>query len=294
MKSTNDEDNWKKAADKELDKRDIELGFQKGAQRGASGWNGSEDNYLELDELPQIELNRIEDINSTEEALKQLERIVQNKLHGPKSASSDSLIDQHTIRNFKKIIPRDDRELEELKAKVQRRNECNDKKMERNLDRKENTALKTRNGSVMKVISRHTKRLNRKSEQEKPKKSRQRNMNRRNRTLPISDYQVDQEYGNAGSTFEDSDCVLTPQSPDAPSAINIAVAAPLATLLKPHQIDGIKFMWNNTFGDVQSQIGEIPPSKDTNTTARGCILAHNMGLGKTLQGKELGIHGFYL
>lgn len=44
--------------------------------------------------------------------------------------------------------------------------------------------------------------------------------------------------------------------------------------LKPHQIDGIKFMYDCCYGSVDS-IEKYPGS--------GCILAHCMGLGKTLQ-----------
>ena len=39
-------------------------------------------------------------------------------------------------------------------------------------------------------------------------------------------------------------------------------------VLKPHQVEGVEFMWGN-----------VGPVKDP----RGCILAHSMGLGKSLQ-----------
>ncbi len=41
----------------------------------------------------------------------------------------------------------------------------------------------------------------------------------------------------------------------------------LAETLKPHQQDGVKFIWKNVCG----------------VDANGCVLAHAMGLGKTLQ-----------
>ena len=44
----------------------------------------------------------------------------------------------------------------------------------------------------------------------------------------------------------------------------------LFSILKPHQIEGIRFLWDHI----------ITPKKDS---LKGCILAHSMGLGKTLQ-----------
>ena len=44
----------------------------------------------------------------------------------------------------------------------------------------------------------------------------------------------------------------------------------LARLLKPHQLQGIRFCWSRT---VEPETSDL----------KGCILAHSMGLGKTLQ-----------
>ncbi|XP_058168634.1 uncharacterized protein LOC131283087 [Anopheles ziemanni] len=54
----------------------------------------------------------------------------------------------------------------------------------------------------------------------------------------------------------------------------ICVHPDIVKLLKPHQIEGIKFMYDNTYGSVEA-LPKHPGS--------GCILAHCMGLGKTLQ-----------
>ena len=45
--------------------------------------------------------------------------------------------------------------------------------------------------------------------------------------------------------------------------------------LKEHQIEGVKFMWDRCFGNLE----KIKNQDEGN----GCILAHCMGLGKTLQ-----------
>jgi len=64
---------------------------------------------------------------------------------------------------------------------------------------------------------------------------------------------------NVGHPDEDEDILLAPQ---------------LAALVKPHQIGGLRFLYDNIIQSV-SRYKENP--------GFGCILAHNMGLGKTLQ-----------
>lgn len=54
----------------------------------------------------------------------------------------------------------------------------------------------------------------------------------------------------------------------------IVVHREITKQLKPHQVDGIKFMYDCCYGSVDN-IEKYPGS--------GCILAHCMGLGKTLQ-----------
>ncbi|XP_023214591.1 transcriptional regulator ATRX homolog [Centruroides sculpturatus] len=54
----------------------------------------------------------------------------------------------------------------------------------------------------------------------------------------------------------------------------IQVHPSLIVKLKPHQVEGVKFMWEGTIESLK-QLNSTPGS--------GCILAHCMGLGKTLQ-----------
>lgn len=54
----------------------------------------------------------------------------------------------------------------------------------------------------------------------------------------------------------------------------ITIHKELAKVLKKHQVEGIRFLWNIVFETVD---------RTNSTDGTGCILAHRMGIGKTLQ-----------
>lgn len=75
----------------------------------------------------------------------------------------------------------------------------------------------------------------------------------------------------AAGIFENSSVVLSsPIDQPSRSMRNIAIAQPLAELLKDHQIDGIKFMWRNCFSDLAF----VDATDEDCEGVGGCILAH--------------------
>ncbi|XP_066996034.2 uncharacterized protein [Anabrus simplex] len=76
-------------------------------------------------------------------------------------------------------------------------------------------------------------------------------------------YNVPDEHGrvlvNVGHPPEEEDIFLAPQ---------------IARVIKPHQIGGVRFLYDNVVETIE---------RFNTSTGFGCILAHSMGLGKTLQ-----------
>nr|XP_032510845.1 helicase ARIP4 [Danaus plexippus plexippus] len=85
-----------------------------------------------------------------------------------------------------------------------------------------------------------------------------------NSGLHVNDaYNIPDEQGrvliNIGHAENEEDIFLAPQ---------------IARVIKPHQIGGVRFLFDNIIESVQ---------RFSTSTGFGCILAHSMGLGKTLQ-----------
>lgn len=261
------DDEWKTKADSELDKRDKELGNEKGAPIGASGWKGSEENYRDIDELTSSELRDIEDINTAEEAIEQLEHIVQRRLCGPDEKSVSSLIDKSTICNFKKCIAKDDRALKLLNARLKFRSEKEDKK--KDICGQEYLSL-DRNGNRMRLVCRNARRLMMKRTMQL-----QGSLPTTCKTITTSSAAINRciehVFGDDCNLYDNSDCILASTRGKKQM---IAVVSSLAKRLKPHQIEGIKFMWNNAFDDLTSLLlkGFKANTDACKVKVRGCIL----------------------
>ena len=82
-----------------------------------------------------------------------------------------------------------------------------------------------------------------------------------------------------GNIFGRSSLVLCSASlkgTKTPTIRTVTVAKPLVKILKPHQVDGLKFIWQNAFSDFAHC------ASGDHSKVGGCIIAHNMGLGKSL------------
>jgi hypothetical protein len=87
---------------------------------------------------------------------------------------------------------------------------------------------------------------------------------------------VDPTPDDAG-LFVNSSLVLTEDDNDHRL---ISIARPLAEKLKPHQKEGIQFMFLNSFSDLACKRKAPEANQANKVDIGGCILAHNMGLGK--------------
>lgn len=75
-------------------------------------------------------------------------------------------------------------------------------------------------------------------------------------------------------------------------ARGVHLANAIASHLKPHQVEGIKFMWRNTCSDLP--MIHTQEERLLEKDVGGCILAHMMGLGKLTFEKRLDINSTHL
>jgi RAD54-like protein 2 len=89
-----------------------------------------------------------------------------------------------------------------------------------------------------------------------------------------------EDLNNCGSHTDDSLNTLDSEGrvlvnvahpPDEP---DIYLAPQIARAVKPHQIGGIRFLYDNVIESIE---------RSNNSAGFGCILSHSMGLGKTMQ-----------
>ncbi|KAL7559578.1 hypothetical protein ACA910_006985 [Epithemia clementina (nom. ined.)] len=80
--------------------------------------------------------------------------------------------------------------------------------------------------------------------------------------------------GNAqfAESFFEKDCIFHDSSLVLPGPLRVAVSREVAEKLKAHQTEAVNFIWKNAFADCMPEPSE----------PGGCLLAHNMGLGKSL------------
>ncbi len=301
-----------------LDKRDLELGGEK-YYFGASGREEVDDR--DIGELEESELNEITDINTTEGALARLSAIAKKKNRKNiinqfkvKALPADNEVLADLGVRFTTKFSCTEKEHEDL-VTMREYTEEKDEKIQSKLD-KGNVSRKGISSSGCEIVTREAKNINSKiRKMQRKEKIARRNSTRsqsesglsmknntnprkRRRVTPNSTLIRSSMNGDEGlwlttrrgkfACFDDDTCVLATipsQSKNNSKKIQISIAGPLAKMSKAHQKEGIKFMWDKVLSDI------IPDGDDKDggtdqkgsTPVRGCILAHNMGLGKTLQ-----------
>ena len=266
-----------------MDKRDGEL-KNKNYYLGASGWVEADDR--EIEDLSRTELNEIEEINTTAGTIACLTTIAEKK-------NQLGIIDYFS----NKALPNDDAQLAHLGVNLSNRqfSERSDEEAE---NRIEKHGVSHQGGTSM-VVTRGYERIDlkrkRADQKIKPVLLNQTEVNqhttsnsekrRRVATQLVSMNDNDELTSERSSgkymCFDNDICTLAtiPSVYQCPvreyEGKTIGVARPIAEMLKIHQKNGIRFMWNKVCADL---IPGVTIAKDE-PKVKGCILAHNMGLG---------------
>jgi len=298
-----DSPDWKAAADAILEERDREEGFSKGEFRGASGYKTRNSHVykLEPEDLDDSDLNEIEDINSLAGAISQMR--ANSDAHkkcfnnwGSKTGTTDDDIEMFEKKSmkFESLSLGDRIDFEKLEKKHIR--EVDDATVEKKTAsglRDENIRIFKRESCLrsMKLEAKTQMERSRGGNREyqprfpciecaatigdvKPKK-RAHLVQVVDRMTGVftDDIPCGKVIGLTGATFESSDITLAVEN----CRDKISICKPLVHSLKVHQVDGVKFCWKNICSNI------MLTKNESEEVVHGCILAHNMGLGKSFQ-----------
>jgi len=286
--------NSKELADAELDERDKKDGILKGFDRLGYGWAGEKSNYRDLEDLTTSELNEVEEINTTDDTVAKLKEISKRK-------GFDFVV----AKFLSKALPSDDTDLSNLNVNITERQstETTDKELEQQQRAKDYFQRKTGNyGTSGRIVLRDVELLAKKKrmsssayiqnstksiEIDKSIISSKNKTGQRKRITPqlivdpsndLQRFRTQIPIEGNDIPFENSDLVMA-TLPFSNGIITIA--EPLTKVLKAHQKDGVKFMWERVCSDIPLVVGGSQVNSPKQV--QGCILAHNMGLGKSLQ-----------
>lgn len=263
----------------------------------AEGWETIDNR--DLDDLSQNELNQIDEINSSDGVI--------TMLKGTKS----SLRTDHDVYNFtQKALPSENVLLDSRHINIGKRNftERNDQDIENSIETKREYSSKRSNKRM--IVKREASRLDKKRESKvKKKASEAKNaitissctrksspwtdspFSHRRRVAPQSMTMNAKSQSGDYACFNNDICTLADSISGSSHLLlqqfdhKISVAKPLAEILKNHQKEGIKFMWDNICSDIfissKNQEGFVTSNinDQTSATVKGCVLAHCMGLG---------------
>ncbi len=273
-----------------LKRQDEERGFQ---NMDANGFDHGAVCEMDLEDLTFEELEEIDEINSVQEVIDRMKKTAQKK---------NKIDFSQTFLN--KALPNENVFLKSRRVDVRLRNFTESRDQTIDHDDEEYS----KQGGNRMIVTRETKRLN-----EIMNRKRKRSISpsvatpskrhstlkasypSKNKTLiapqtisptPVKKQGKVYQNGDNYSCFDNDICVLA-QLPMAGESNEkeefrnqIAVAKPLAIVLKDHQKNGVKFMWDNVCSDM---IETISSAKKDDDTVKGCVLAHSMGLGKSVQ-----------
>jgi SNF2 family DNA or RNA helicase len=279
-KADNDEDDdddpaWKRQADREIRKREAKLNSDfsqaKKKERGNDGSSNHDVGLLDLDEIE--DLGSIEEDSAAEEYYAPWTgpfriRYGNSSQKTEAAEAEDAILQQSTVK-VTKVFESDDekaekkQKLESTRVRQDVKLQLKSRKSEKKPASKKQSQSSTRRQSSSNFAAVTTKR---RTIMDGPEENRQVD------GMLSDDNLDDNNLGDVKgrrslSMFQKSSLVLSVDP-------YIAVASELANKLKAHQRQAVQFLFNNCFPDLSISTKSAAPG--------GAILAHNMGLGKSL------------